>query len=238
MVLAEKSSFKIYQRVFDKYTFKTLAKMVDKKYFTTLDFPISTGKEADVYRVTTKTGFAAVKIYRIETSNFKAMQNYLIGDPRFTRIKKSKRGIIEAWCQKEFRNLQDALKIGVKVPKPIAFEKNVLIMEFLGTKEGSPYPLLKKVSPKNPEKLIKTLLLYIKKMWKANLVHGDLNEYNIVMKNQTPIIIDIGQAMSTKHPYAPELLKRDLNQINKLSKKYKVKIDTKKIYDKLIKLTN
>ena len=234
-----KESRKIYQSVFDNYTFKSLVKLISKKAFTTLDFPISTGKEADVYKATriSKDGSknpVAVKIYRIETSNFKKMQDYLIGDPRFERIKKTKRGTVEAWCQKEYRNLKDAYEAGLKVPKPIAFEKNVLAMEFIGKKNGTPYLLLKDVKPKNPEKLIKELIKSIEKLWlKAKIVHGDLNEYNIIMKNQTPVIIDIGQAMSIKHPYAPELLKRDLNQINKLAKKYKIKIDINKIYDKL-----
>lgn len=235
MNFKEKSELKIYQGVFDNYTMRTLIKLADKRHFVSLDFPISTGKEADVYRVTTKEGFAAVKIYRIETSNFKAMQNYLIGDPRFARIRKSKRGIIDVWCQKEFSNLQEALKIGINVPKPIAFEKNILVMEFLGTKNGSPYPLLKNVKPKNPEKLIKILSDYIKKMWKAKLVHGDLNEFNIMMKGQTPIIIDIGQAMNTRHPIALELLKRDLGQVAKLAKKYKVEYDAEKIIKQLVK---
>ncbi len=236
-----KESRKIFQRVFDNYTFKSLIKLIDKKHFTTLDFPISTGKEADVYKATkiSKDGSkkpVAVKIYRIETSNFKKMQDYLIGDPRFERIKKTKRGIVEAWCQKEFRNLKDAYEAGLKVPKPIAFEKNILVMEFIGKKDGTPYPLLKETQVKNPERLIKELTNFVEKLWmKARIVHGDLNEFNTIMKNQTPYIIDIGQAMSIKHPYAPELLKRDLNQINKLSKKYGIKIDISKIYEKLMK---
>ena len=236
-----KESRKIFQRVFDNYTFKSLIKLIGKRHFTTLDFPISTGKEADVYKATkiSKDGAkkpVAVKIYRIETSNFKKMQDYLIGDPRFDRIKKTKRGTVEAWCQKEYRNLKDAYEAGLKVPKPIAFEKNVLVMEFIGKKGGTPYPLLKEVQLKDPKKTIKQLISSIKKLWlKARIVHGDLNEFNIIMKNQTPYIIDIGQAMSIKHPYAPELLKRDLNQINKLAKKYKIKIDVNKIYENLMK---
>ena len=230
---------KIFAGILDKYTIKNLTKLIDEKYFTTLDFPISTGKEADVYKASKieKSGDkkpVAVKMYRVETSNFKKMQDYLIGDPRFARIRKSKRGIIETWCQKEFRNLKDAYEMGIKVPKPIAFEKNVLVMEFIGKKNGTPYPLLKEVEIENWNKLINTLLKYIEAMWKkAKIVHGDLNEYNIIMKNQTPIIIDIGQAMSIKHPYAPELLKRDLTQIKKLAKKHKIKVDVTKVYKKL-----
>ncbi len=214
---------------------------MDKKYFTVLDFPISTGKEADVYKATkiskdkTKEP-VAVKIYRIETSNFKKMQEYMIGDPRFEKVKGTKRGVVEAWCRKEHRNLKDAYEAGVKVPKPIAFEKNVLVMEFIGKKDGSPYPLLKEAEVRNWKKLVDKIIRYIEVLWiKAGIVHGDLNEYNIIMKNQSPVLIDIGQAMSIKHPIAPELLKRDLNQINKLAKKHGVKIKTNEVYNKLTK---
>ncbi|MEM0372382.1 MAG: RIO1 family regulatory kinase/ATPase [archaeon] len=235
MTLREREFFKIYQGIFDEGTLKTLAMLARKRFFDSIDFPVSTGKEADVYRASKGPEFLAVKIYRIETSNFKAMQNYLTGDRRFGRVKASKRGIVEAWCQKEYRNLREALDAGVNVPYPIHAEKNILIMSFLGDAHGAPFPLLKSVRVKNPSKLIKTLASFVKKMWKHGLVHGDLNEFNVMMDGEKPLLIDIGQAMSTSHPIALELLERDLASIAKLAKKYNVAFDSEKELKSIVK---
>lgn len=223
----EQEHFKIYARVFDEYTLNTLKILASKRFFQTLDYPISTGKEADVYRVTTreKTYFAA-KIYRIETSNFKAMQKYLLGDPRFKRVK-GKRKIVETWCQKEFRNLREAYDIGIRVPYPVKALKNVLILEFIG-ENGVAAPLLKDVKIKNPKKLVKALADDVEKMWeKAKIVHGDISKFNIMILNNEAVLIDIGQAVSIKHPMALELLERDLRNINKIAEDYNIKFNYK-----------
>jgi len=233
-----KKDNEIFERVFDNYTMKTLILLRRKKKFDSLEFPISTGKEADVYRATTtikgKEGFVAIKIYRIETSNFKAMQNYLIGDPRFENVKKTKRGVINAWCQKEYKNLIEATKAKVRVPKPLGSLNNVLIMEFIG-ENGSPAQMLKKTKIKKPEKLIKTLSEDVKRLWKKRLVHGDLSEFNILIdKNEEPVLIDWGQAMSTKHPIALELLKRDLLNLKKIAEKHGVDFDYEKMLSSIV----
>ncbi len=226
---------KIYQGVFDDYTLKTLVDLASKHYFNTLDYPISTGKEADVYRATTKErGYLAIKIYRIETSNFRNMYDYLAGDIRFAHIKKNKRSIIKTWCQKEYRNLRDMHEAGIGVPRPIKFMNNVLIMEFLG-ENGMPATLLVKQKPKQPKKLIATLTRYIKEMYKkANLVHGDFSEFNIMMIREKPYLIDVSQALRTEHVTAKELLKRDIHNLARLAKKYGVDFDAEKVYDSTV----
>jgi RIO kinase 1 len=231
----EADALKIYQGVFDGYTMRTLIELANKKFFKTLDYPISTGKEADVYRATIRDGsYVAVKIYRVETSNFRKMYDYLAGDLRFADVKKNKRSIIVAWCQKEFRNLRDMHSAGIGVPLPIKFMNNVLVMEFIGD-DGVSAPLLLKHKPKHPKQLIRKLTNYIKEMYKdADLVHGDFSEFNIMMKGETPYIIDVSQAMRTKHTIALDLLRRDIKNLAKLAKKYRVDFDAEKVYNSIV----
>ncbi|MFH0987099.1 MAG: serine protein kinase RIO [Candidatus Micrarchaeota archaeon] len=235
MTLKEQGLLKIYQRVFDEYTLRELVKLSTKGHFQSLDFPISTGKEADVYRATKRGGgYIAIKIYRIEMSNFRAMQNYMIGDPRFRKTAMDKRSIVTQWCQKEYRNLLDARKAGVRVPKPIKAVNNILLMEFLGDSNGCPAPLLRRVAKIDDKKIVSEWIRYIGLLWKkAGIVHGDLNEYNTVIKGRTPYLIDIGQAMSVEHPTAKDLLKRDLLNVSKYAKKHGVKFDAEKEFEKL-----
>ena len=75
-----KEQRKIESEVFDRTTLLVLAKMLKKGIFASLDFPISTGKEANVFRAVTSNGvYLAVKIYKIETAPFFERMIYLEG---------------------------------------------------------------------------------------------------------------------------------------------------------------
>jgi RIO kinase 1 len=49
---------------------------------------------------------------------------------------------------------------------------------------------------------------------KAKLVHGDLSEYNIMIPDGYPVLIDFGQAVTKEHPEARAFLERDIENIN------------------------
>lgn len=227
--------FKIYEGVFDTKTLQTLVSLASKGFFNTLDFCISTGKEADVFRATMHDGkYRALKIYRVECSSFKNMEKYIVGDPRFEHYKHSKRGIINVWCRKEFRNLTEVHRAKVRVPKPYKAMDNVLVMDFIGTK-GEAAPLLKEVGAKNWQKVIDEIANFIQIMYKkARIVHADISEYNIMMLNNKPVLIDIGQAVNVKHPHAQEFLRRDLQNLETLARKNEVDFDAKKILSSII----
>jgi len=219
-----KEAQKLESSVFDVRTLQLLSNYIKKKIVKSIDYPVATGKEADVFRASTETGYLAVKIYRIETSNFQKMQDYMIGDSRFSDIKKNKRDIVFAWTKKEFRNLSLFESIGVRVPKPVAFKKNVLIMEFVG-EEGVPDSTLKEMGAETPEKTLETVLGFVKALYKHNLVHADLSEYNILMHDGEPCIIDVGQAVLLNHPKSEDFLERDIRTLLKYFGKYGVERD-------------
>ncbi len=226
---------KTEDEVFDKYTISTLEKIISRRLIDTLDFPISTGKEGNVFRALTPNNkFLAVKIYRISTSTFKHISKYIVGDPRFKSIHKNRKDIIHAWTKKEYKNLSRLKEINVNAPKPILFLNNVLVMEYIGTKE-KPAPLLKDTDINNPEKIFNKIIDFISKMYKkAELVHADLSSFNILIHEKKPYLIDLGQAVLKDHPSSKEFLKRDIENIAKYFKKYNVKSDTKNIYNNIV----
>jgi RIO kinase 1 len=59
---------------------------------------------------------------------------------------------------------------------------------------------------------------------KADLVHGDLSEYNIMMWKGKPVIFDVSQAVPTSHPMAEFLLRRDLENVSKFFSRLGVKV--------------
>jgi RIO kinase 1 len=207
-----------YEGVLDKLTLKTLLDLVNNKKLTSLYGVISTGKEANIYWGKKDELDLAIKIYRTMTKDFKKMQLYIIGDPRFKKIKKSTRALIYAWALKEFKNLKRAHSAGLKVPEPYLVKNNVLIMEFIG-ENGKHAPLLKYVELENPEKVYEKTVEFMKKLFNiSKLVHADLSEFNILYFNKEPIIIDMSQSLLTSHPMAMDFLKRDIKNILKFFK--------------------
>lgn len=227
---------KTQDEVFDKSTLHIFEKLISDGVIDILDFPISTGKEGNVFRgVTPNKELVAIKVYRTSTSTFKHLSGYIIGDPRFKSIRKTRRAIIYAWTIKEFKNLERLHKAGVRAPKPIKFMKNVLVMEYIGDAER-PAPLMKDVKLENPQKIFDTLIGFISKMYKkAELVHGDISAFNVLMYENKPYLIDLGQGVLIEHPNSLEFLRRDIHNTVSYFKKFNIQADEKKIFYKITK---
>ncbi|MEM4259905.1 MAG: serine protein kinase RIO [Candidatus Woesearchaeota archaeon] len=230
--MKSKEEWKVYGNVFSEFSLQTLFKMSGQGYFDDLKTPLAIGKEANVFTAITKEKKIIVaKIYRLENCNFNKMYNYISADMRYSNIKRSKREIVFAWTQREYRNLMKAREV-IKVPTPIAVRNNILLMEFIG--KHDPAPMLKSQLPKNPKKFFAKTIQNIKKLYKAGLIHGDLSEYNILNYEEEPIFIDFSQCTTTESGNAKELLDRDINNVCNFFKKY-FDIDEKKIKETLQK---
>ncbi len=220
--IKDSDDLQVQEAVFDTRTLKNLYDLASKGIIDTLGGSISTGKEANIFYATCGQKDLAIKIYRVSTSNFKAMQDYLHGDPRFGNIKGTRRAIVSAWAKKEFRNLKRAEEVGVRVPHPIDTRENILIMDLIGQK-GSPAPTLKdiKLGPEEAERAFDKIVEYISLLYnKADLVHSDLSEFNVLYDDE-PIIIDMGQSVTLDHPMARKFLERDIKNIARyFQKKY------------------
>ena len=230
-----REQLKIEEGVFDHRTMSRLEKLFTHGIISRLGFLISKGKEADVYiadaGANVKSDFVAVKIFRIETSSFYSRTEYMIGDPRFPKIKREIFWIVNEWCKKEYGNLKIAVAAKAHVPKPYYFNGNVLAIEFLGSDERIA-PQLKNAALEDPKKALRTILSDVKKLYENELVHADLSEYNILMRGEVPYIIDLGQGVITKHPNAMVFLRRDVYNITKyFNRKYGLSVEADRAYD-------
>ncbi len=226
----EKSVRKIFAQVFDKETVQSIHNLAKRKHIDLIEYVLSTGKEAHVFRAIDKSGnFRAVKIYKIETSKFKQMSEYIDGDIRFKNVPKNKRDLVFAWTKKEFKNLQKISDAGVFVPLPLAYRENVLVMEFIG-ENGIPAKTLKENPIKDLNFLYSEIVEAIAKMFfKAELIHSDLSEYNILNFNDKPVIIDCGQSVLTSHPNAEKFFNRDLQNMSNYFSKQGLKIEAEQM---------
>jgi RIO kinase 1 len=205
------------EEVFDQATLMVIYELLNSDVLYEVHGVVNAGKEARVYWGKNKQGKdLAVKVYLTASAEFrKGMLKYIEGDYRFKGVKRDTRSMIFAWAQKEFRNLEQASRAKVRVPEPIAVKNNVLVMEFIG-KDGVNAPSLKEQAPDDPEKVYGVLLTYLERLYrKADLVHGDLSEYNVMMWKGKPVIFDVAQAVPTSHPMAAFFLRRDLTNVSR-----------------------
>ncbi|MEA3255111.1 MAG: serine protein kinase RIO [Candidatus Altiarchaeota archaeon] len=218
---------KISEGVFDKSTLMALYKLFRRGCLDELKGIVSTGKESRVYHGLWGDKEVAVKIYSIEASDFKTMEKYIRGDHRFPRWR-NRRQLIYIWAHKEFQNL--ARVYGkIKCPEPIAVEKNILVMSFIG-EEGVSAPRMKDHPPDDLEECLKKILGYIREIYKLDLVHCDLSEYNVLNWGQ-PYLIDFSMGVLLDHPLAEELLHRDVRNILTYFRKLGIEKNEGKVLD-------
>ncbi|RLE66680.1 MAG: serine protein kinase RIO [Thermoprotei archaeon] len=232
--------FETVEEVFDAKTLMALYNLMNKGVIKKMYGVVAAGKEARVYWAESPDGKdLAVKIFLVSTAEFRrGIMKYIDGDPRFRNIKKDRRHIIRIWCSKEFRNLRLAYSHGVRVPKPIDREENVLVMEFINMPghRGVPAPLIKNYPPEDPNEAFEVIKGYIVKLYReARLVHADLSEYNIMHRDGEYIIIDWGSAVHAEHPNAKEFLFRDIKTIFGYFKRLGVEVSNpKEFFESLV----
>ncbi len=211
-----KEQWKIEEGVFDRKTMMNIEKVFTHGIVSRMIHIISKGKEADVYLAEAgekvSEMYAVLKIFNQENTSFKRRTEYVKGDPRFDGIKADVKSIIRIWCRKEYGNLKIAEEAQVSAPKPYYFRGNVLAMQLIGD-DGVPAPILKNIGLEDPEKVLDEIVENMKRLYSANLVHGDMSEYNVLIKDGMPFLIDIGQGVSLGHPKANEFLERDVTNI-------------------------
>lgn len=208
--------FETAQAVIDKRTAMILYDLINRGYLSSMKGVVSSGKESNVYwAIFEKEGERrdfAVKIFRTSTLDFKRIWIYIQGDVRFSKVRRDTRSMVYAWAEKEFKNLKLADEAGVRVPKPVVCRGNVLVMEFIG-ENGVSAPKLREALIEDTELVFETVFDYMVKLYrKAELVHADLSEYNILYWNG-PVIIDVSQAVLLSHPLALDFLVRDLKNV-------------------------
>jgi RIO kinase 1 len=142
--------------------------------------------------------------------------------------------VINEWCKKEYRNLNKAADI-VNCPETIGYQKNILVMEFIG-REFQPFPKLKDVELENPQVGYENTLNGIERFWnQKELVHGDLSEYNILITDKPELVwIDFSQGVHKSHPEAEELLKRDIENIADFFERKGADTKPEKAYQRVI----
>lgn len=189
-------------------------------------YQLMSGKEATVYVVRSGDDIRCAKVYKEAAQrSFKQAAKYQEGrrekNSRRARAmeKGSKYGrkqVEESWQNAEVDALYRVARAGVRVPQPYGCFDGVLLMELVTDGEGEVAPRLGDVDMSAQQALEDHALMmhYIQLMLCAGLVHGDLSEFNVLVDEYGPVIIDLPQAVdAAANNNAQEMFTRDVNKI-------------------------
>ncbi|KAF8941549.1 protein kinase, RIO family [Dissophora ornata] len=234
----DKSDRATSDQVLDPRTRIILFKMLNRNIIYEVNGCISTGKEANVYHARTETGeHRAIKIYKTSILVFKDRDRYVSGEYRFRHgyNKSNPRKMVKIWAEKEMRNLKRIYQAGIPCPEPLVLRMHVLVMGFLGDKNGWAYPRLKdaQIDEDRYPALYFQLVKYMRIMYQTcHLVHADLSEYNILYHSRTLYIIDVSQSVEHDHPHAFNFLRMDITNVSDYFRKKRVAVmGQKELFD-------
>ncbi len=205
---------------------KKIQPLIDDGLIDSVIRPLMSGKEASVYLVQCGDEVRCAKVYKeANKRSFKQASQYQEGrksknSRRARAIEKgSKFGRNqqeEAWQNAEVDALYRLADAGVRVPQPYGCFDGVLLMELITNESGQVAPRLNDVSmsAEQAEEDHFVMMVYVMRMLCVGLVHGDLSEFNVLVDEYGPVIIDLPQAIdAAANNHAQRMLERDVNNI-------------------------
>jgi RIO kinase 1 len=203
-----------------------LASLIEDGVIDEVVRSLKSGKEASVYVVRAGAQLRCAKVYKnMSQRSFQRRAQYQEG--RRVRGSRQNRAIGKrtgfgraqaesAWKNAEVEALYRLMDAGVRVPKPHAYVDGVLVMEFITDAHGRSAPSLGEVELTHVQAADyhRFLVEQVRRMLCAGLIHGDLSEYNVLVGEEGPVIIDLPQAVSAAgNNSARTMLLRDVANV-------------------------
>lgn len=205
---------------------KRLQPLVDDGLVDEVIHPLMSGKEADVFVVRCGSDIRCAKIYKdARKRGFKQAAQYTEG----RKVRNSRRARAmekgsrfgrrqqeETWQNAEVDALYRLARADVRVPQPYGCFDGVLLMELVTDEHGQVAPRLDDVtmSAEQAREDHALMMQYVVRMLCAGLIHGDLSEFNVLVNEDGPVIIDLPQAVdAASNNNARTMLERDVGNI-------------------------
>ena len=200
-----------------------LQSLIEEGLIDTVVRQLMSGKEAMVYVVRCAGDTRCAKIYKeADQRSFRQAVDYTenrkVKNTRQARAmakgtKFGRQASEAAWQSAEVDALYRLADAGVRVPKPYNFCDGVLLMELVTDANGDAAPRLNDVefTPEQARQHHASLITEVVRMLCAGIVHGDLSEFNILLADDGPVIIDLPQAVDAAgNNHASRMLLRDV----------------------------
>ena len=212
---------------------ESLAAAVDCGAIQEVIRPLMSGKEAHVYVVVAAGVQCVAKVYKEASQRtFKHRSEYTEG--RRTRNSRDQRAMSKrsrhgrsqdesGWRRTEVDTIQRLQDVGVRVPALINFVDGVVVMELVVDAEGNPAPRLGDLSfaAREAREIYQQLLREVTRMLSAGVIHGDLSEFNVLMGEHGPVLIDFPQSINAAHSQgARKFLLRDVENLHRFADRH------------------
>lgn len=207
---------------------KRIQPLVDDGLVNEVISQLMSGKEAQVYIVRCGDTLRCAKVYKEASKrSFKQAAQYQEGrkerNSRRARAmsKRTRYGQKEqeaSWLSAEVDALYKLAAAGVRVPQPHGFVDGVLLMDMITDAEGDVAPQLGEVelTPEQARAYHQQMMTEVVRMLCAGLVHGDLSEFNVLVDEHGPVIIDLPQAVNAaSNNSAGAMLERDVENMTR-----------------------
>lgn len=208
MIHHENTMYDGYAMKYGAYDYLALRTMSRRGTCTGVAHRIGCGKESDIILVEDENGHECVlKLQRLGRCSFRTVTR----NRDYKGNGQTRRG--ESWfylsrlaSQKEYAFMRLLYDEGFPVPKPIDQNRHALLMGLV------PGTLLNNILDlEAPDKVYRRCLDLMIKLGEQGLIHGDFNEFNIMITaDERVVMIDFPQMVSTNHPNGEELFQRDV----------------------------
>ena len=165
---------------------------------------------------------ACIKFARLGRTSFRAVKSkrdYVKSQTHYNWLYLSRLS-----SQNEYKNMKGLYSHGFSVPRPYGYNRHAIIMEYVPS-----YPLNKVEEIKDKNTVYHKMMDFIYKLGTNGLIHGDFNEFNILLNINKPdeiVVIDFPQMISIHHPEAENYFKRDVQCVkNYFLKKFNLTFD-------------
>ncbi|SBS81280.1 serine/threonine protein kinase RIO2, putative [Plasmodium ovale] len=220
LVSHENKIYDGYKLTYLGYDFLALRAFRNRGNLKSVGSKIGVGKESDIYICKDMNdNFLCLKIHRLGRISFRTIKNNrdYYGKKKF----RNWLYLSKIAASKEYAYLKALYENNFPVPKPYDFNRHMIIMSYVNG-----YPL-SHVKLRNPHKIANILLNTIVKFANADIIHGDFNEFNILIEDDEKVtIIDFPQIVSLHHENAKMYFERDVQCIlDHFYRKYKLKME-------------
>ncbi|XP_068782762.1 serine/threonine-protein kinase RIO2-like [Struthio camelus] len=196
------------------YDYLALKTLSSRQVISSVGNQMGVGKESDIYIVANEEEQQfALKLHRLGRTSFRSLKNKR--DYHKHRHKMSWLYLSRLAAMKEFAYMKALHDRKFPVPKAVDYNRHAVVMELING-----YPLCQVRQMEDPASVYSELMDLIVKLANHGLIHGDFNEFNLILDNDDRVtMIDFPQMISTSHPNAEWYFDRDVKCIKEFFKK-------------------
>ncbi len=220
------SGYKAFRLTYLGLDMIALNTLVNRNVLKAIGDRIGVGKESEIFKGIAPGDIEViVKFLRIGRTSFRQTRRVRTWAEK-PIIDWFKQSMIAA--EREFKALRELAEVKALVPVPIAYNRHVVVVEYINGIE-----LYRRPDLKDPLNVLQGIIDTIRKAYlEVGIIHGDLSEYNILVdiEEEKPYIIDWPQYVYREEPMAEQLLRRDVEYIIRFFRKvYRVEMDIENV---------